>query len=126
MPTNHPWWILKAVKTLFAVPKARKMTNMIVVIRGMNDPIIGWDKYMAYLYWASTKLKSLFPYEIKSYTEIWRCLRHLSVEHLLKLVHAEAEIQRLRFQQCVVARGGQNLGPKFCTDPVLKFPQLFT
>ena len=102
------------------------MTNMIVVIRGMNDPIIGWDKYMAYLYWASTKLKSLFPYEIKSYTEMGRRLRSLSIEHLLKLVHAEGEIQRLLFQQCVVARGGRNLGPKFCKDPVLNFLQLFT
>ena len=93
--------------------KSRKMTNMVVVISGMNDPVIDRDKYMAYLYWASTKLKPLFPYEIKSYTEMGRRLRHLSIEHLLKLVHAEGEIQRLPFQQRVVARENGTLGQSF-------------
>jgi len=77
---------------------------MLVIISGMDHPVIGRDKYMAYLYWASIKLNPLFPYDMKSYTEMGSGLRHLLIEHLLKLVHAEGEIQKLLFQQLIVTR----------------------
>ena len=55
---------IEGCKALVAAPRSIKTTNMILEISGMNDPVIGWDKYI----WASTKLETLFPYEIKSYT----------------------------------------------------------